>query len=783
MRLLISLVLVLTTAPIGGIAIDVHAQSPSNRGAEESVPAATTGRLITRPPTSLPTGNEVRVVLRSRAYDEPLSDREIISAIGRIYDRQARILEAVAFGDNDRVEAQLAAAMGELQQLVAYPEVVVRPRFRELYRTVLTEYERYYGAPADSLALPYGDIFAFRDEMFEALNTVDEPLLENVALPSLGPVATTIPMTQNRLVEQSISYLLRSPEKHLYNWMSRAETYFPMIERILAEEGMPDELKYLAMVESALNPRARSWAAANGMWQFISATGRAYDLEINSWVDERLDPEKSTRAAARHIRDLHQMFGGDWHLALAGYNCSPGRIKRALARAERRLNRKPTFWDIYNDIPRETRNYVPMFIAAALVTSNPDAFAVDVDQIEPGPEYAYHYVPVRGFFSLAEIAELAGTSESMIRALNPELRRSHIPPAKDAYYVRIPLGTYDRFADAYAELPADKKKSTVSYTVKRGDVLGKIARQYGVTVRELMRTNGLRSTNIQIGQRLVVPVPSYDGSPVLAEADGERAVTVDYGRSRTRPVLAEGSTTHQARNETPVVRTSTSSARRTANRRASDGRPDRIARESDDAGPSARSSDSAPSSSSASPDAASSRGSADESSDAAAEESVEESARTRIVYTVRRGDNLTEIGRKYGVSISEIRDWNGIRGSRIHAGQKLYLYDSDPNKEKAATTVYRVRRGDTLSEIAGKYRVRVADLRRWNNLRTNTIRVGQRLTIHSGESPITTHRVQRGESLYLIARKYGVSISALKRWNSLTSSTIRPGQTLKIQGG
>src|SRR5690606_38766660 len=358
-----------------------HAQSDSGGKSGRAGTVEPSTRLQSRPPASLPVENDVRVIVRSRPDDEPLSDREILSAIGRIYDRHARLLEAAALEDNDLVEEQLDVAMTEIQQLLAYPEVVARPRFRDLYRTVLSEYERHYGIPADSLALPFGDIFAVRDELFDALNMVDEPLLEDVDVPFVTPVATTIPMTQNRLVEQSIAYLLRSPEKHLYNWMSRAQTYFPMIEKILAEEGVPDELKYLAMVESGLNPRARSWAAANGMWQFISATGRAYGLEVNSWVDERLDPEKATRAAARHLKDLHKMFGGDWQLALAGYNCSPARVKRAIARAERRLNRRATFWDIYNDIPRETRNYVPMFIAAALVSSNPDAYGVDVSRI------------------------------------------------------------------------------------------------------------------------------------------------------------------------------------------------------------------------------------------------------------------------------------------------------------------------------------------------------------------------------------------------------------------
>ncbi len=706
--------------------------------------------VTARPPLPLPV--ESGTLKRSHAAGlnaangDSLTSAQILRRFGRLYDYQAKILAATSSEDFVQVEDLLDRSLRELQILMAYPEVVERARFRELYRTVVAEYERHYQIPLDTLSLPFGDIFAFHSEMFAVLNNLDDPLLEDVTFPTLGPVGTTIPMTQNRLVQQSIAYLKRSPEKHLYNWMGRAETYFPMIERVFAEEGVPDELKYLAMIESGLNPRARSWAAANGMWQFIAATGRAYDLQINSWIDERLDPEKATRAAARHLKDLHAHFGGDWQLALAGYNCSPARIKRAIRRAEARYGRKATFWDIYNDIPRETRNYVPMFIAASLVASNPDAFGVDVSKVTRGPEYAYHYVPVRGFLSLNEIAGMANTDEATIRALNPELRRSQVPPSKDGYYVRIPLGTYDQFEKAYSRLPPAKRQSTDSYVVRRGDTLGKIARQYGVSVTVLMQTNGLRSTTIQIGQRIVVPVPSYDSSPLLANLSGDDVLTVEYGRSIRRPILSSSTPSQRASVETAShapVRTASTAAASTET----------------------------------------SAGGRDSESRAAKAETERETT-TRIVYTVQRGDNLTEIGKKYGVSIADIRKWNSLRGSNIQVGQRLHLFETNPEQpeERPATTTYRVRRGDTLGEIAKRHGVSVAELRRWNSLPTSVIRVGQRLTIHERGTAAgaITYQVRRGDSLSTIAKKHGVTISDLKRWNSLRSNTIRIGQRLKI---
>ncbi|GIV57965.1 MAG: lytic transglycosylase [Rhodothermaceae bacterium] len=670
------------------------------------------------------------------ALMDTLSEAQVLQRVARLYSYQADLLEAQAEGDADRAESVLSTAMTELATLLQQPGIMDRPRVREIYRSLVAEYERYYG-PTDTLALPYGSIFELRAEMFALLNELDEPLLEDVAMPALQPMQTTIPMTMNRLVKSSIAYLRKEPDRHIHQWLSRAETYFPMIEQIFAEEGVPDELKYLAMIESGLNPRARSWARAVGMWQFIAATGRAYGLHVDAWVDERMDPEKSTRAAARHLRDLYNRYG-DWHIALAGYNCSPRCIQRAMNRARARTGREPTFWDMYPYLPRETRNYVPMFIATALMASNPDAFGLK--PAPPGPRYAYHYVPVRGAIRLSTLADLAGTDVNTLRALNPALRRNSLPPSTEPYYLRIPLGTYERFAEGYKNLPEDAFLTAGEYVVRRGDTLGKIARQYGTSVRRLMADNGLKSTRIRIGQRLVVPVPHYESDlprPELAEAD---VVTIDYGTRTLRPLTASLAAARDTRTPTsapatPVVRTS-APAPTPAREEAAD--------EQEPAGP------------------------------------------TRIVYTVRRGDTLIEIADRHNVWVRDLKRWNNLRSDRIRAGQKLTIYTSNPPADepapaKAEKITYRVRSGDTLSEIAARHGVSVRQIQQWNNLRGTRIRTGQRLTIYPGGSGPVTHRVQGGDTLDEIARRYGVSISDLKQWNNLRGSTIYPGQELTVQ--
>ncbi len=234
------------------------------------------------------------------ATPDTLTESQFLEKLAALYGYQSDFLSADASGEHDVALDVLEEAMTDLADLMRRDVVREQPRFLDIYRILVAEYERVYG-PSDSLLVAFGDIFPIREELFAALDNTRDPLLEDVLSPSLQPIETTVPLPLNRLVETTIGSLLREPERHLNHWQSRADTYLPMIERIFREEGIPDELKYLAMIESGLNPRARSWARAVGMWQFIAATGRAYGLEINSWVDERMDPEKATRVSAKNL--------------------------------------------------------------------------------------------------------------------------------------------------------------------------------------------------------------------------------------------------------------------------------------------------------------------------------------------------------------------------------------------------------------------------------------------------------------------------------------------------
>jgi membrane-bound lytic murein transglycosylase D len=650
--------------------------------------------------------------------------------VQRLFNLEARILAAQQDWERGPL---LDQAMAEVATLLdREPTLIQDPDFREVYRGLAAEYRHYHDyAPSDTLQTARGSIFAVRAELFSTLEDVDGPLIEDVMPPRKAP-ETAIPMTDNRLVQQSIRFLQREPEKHYIQWQRRAGTYFPMIEHVLEEENVPEELKYLAMIESGLNPRARSWASAVGMWQFMAATGRSYGLSVNAWVDERRDPEKATRAAARHLRDLHDRFG-DWHLALAAYNCGGGCVARAVRRSGKR---NPSYWDVYYDLPRETRGYVPMFIAAALTSSKPGAY--DLPTVEPDAAYAYDYVAVRGsMLSLSEIADLAGTNTSVIRALNPELRRNTLPPSKGKYFLRIPLGTYQRFAAAYAQLPDESKRPATTYTVRSGDTISELASRYGTSPSTLRRINGLRGSMIRVGQRLTVPVANYDSALDEAVADAE-AMRVQYEAAYPIQALEapEGSGADAS-----------SSPFRTA-----------------------------------SYDASSSEESGSEETARSTEPAAEPEPAPRRpeTYRVRRGDTLIEIADRFDLWVRDVRKWNGISGNHLSVGQLIRLQAPEGGSASAEATTYRVRRGDTIGEIAQRYGVSTRDVMAWNGLSSSTIRPGQQITIYSGANGPRTHVVQRGQNLSVIAQVHGITVQQLRRWNDLSSSNIYPGQRLVV---
>ena len=333
--------------------------------------------------------------------------------------------------------------------------------------------------------------------------------------------------------EQIKAYILAYVSKRsrlLQYVLGMANFYFPMIEQILDQYGLPLELKYLAVVESALNPTAVSRAGATGIWQFMLTTGKVYGLEINSLVDERRDPVKATHAACRYFKDMYQLYG-DWNLVMASYNCGPGNVNKAI----RRSGGKTDFWQIYPNLPRETRNYVPLFIAANYAMNYYCEHNICPMQAD-FPAYV-DTVMVTEMAHLAQLSEILNIPIEQLRALNPQFRCDIVPGNQKPFAINLPLQATSQFivlqdtifkhrseelfpggkSTAALEIAASSVPSgnAITHLVKSGETLGHIANKYKVKVNDIMKWNDLRSTNLSIGKRLKI----YSGKsqPVSAQ--------------------------------------------------------------------------------------------------------------------------------------------------------------------------------------------------------------------------------------------------------------------------
>lgn len=712
---------------------------------------------------------------------------------------------SLAAGDSSAAERGMMRAILALQDVLFD---VPKPA-RDVVLDSLVAWSRGYEAQFGAIS---GDLVA-TPEGLSTLVTGDErgadpdSLIDELAIDTFEVVLDTtihgerrlpdIPDTLTVKVERVIEYFTTKPRgrKAMQVWLARAGEMVPRLRPILREHGLPEDLVYLAMIESGFRHDAHSWAAAVGPWQFISSTGRIFDLEIDWWYDERRDPEKATHAASRYLRQLYEHFG-DWYLALAAYNCGEGRVRREIRRSD-----SEDFFEL-SRLPRQTRNYIPTFLGARRIAKDPERYGfAPVEYREPASRDT---VLISEAVDMDALADALALELDTFKALNPAIRRWCTPPDRTHVPLYLPDGYADRFEQALAKVPPAKKTSWVRHRVRRGEALSTIARRYGTSMRAIMDVKENRLTNphrIRAGQVLLIPVGpaaprgvSYAGA---ATGEGEaRSYTVRRGDT-----LSEIAERHRVGLSRLCAWNGLS--------RYSTIHPGQTLTIYGGRNPQAR------------PVVTATADDADE--------------RGRPVYRVRQGDTISEIAERHGVGLSQVVAWNGLsRRSTIHPGDRLIVgepgtaardersahadasggesrsgdggeraaggpstplapfiasaYAAAPDETGAGDggaqwREYRVGHGDTLWDIARAHDVSVGELRTANGLAdASVIKVGQTLLVPGSAAGALVYIVRSGDTLSDIARRFGVSVRDLKTWNKIANAnSIRAGDRIVIR--
>ncbi len=471
----------------------------------------------------------------------------------------------------------------------------VNPRLR-------THFDRLVDriAAHETLALQKGDGFTEKpsepaaiDQLLEVATFAPAPqadrAVEHAVQLDLAQTSHDIPIPLNDKVLSYVELFQGRLRDFLAGGLQRGSRYLPMVQSVFRAEGVPLDLAYVPLIESAFKPTALSRASARGMWQFMRGTGLDHGLKQNWYIDERADPEKATRAAAKYFKTLYGMFS-DWHLAMASYNGGPGRVQRAM-----RASGLSDFWTLSANeryLPRETREYVPMILAAVIIAKNPAQYGFDVPEVEA---LAYDKVRVASAVDLRRVAEWTGVSIDEIQALNPELRRWTTPLRYPEYEVKVPAGTGPQLEARLAAAAPAELSALKFHTVRRRESLAAIARTLGVSRNDLAEANGLSvRASVRAGQRLLIP--RAPAAPLLASA--------------TRPAAP-------VRQAEPVV-----AARAVASRTAPD---------------------------------------------------VDETDVLVRTHRVKRGETLYGIANAYDVTVAQLREWNGLKSTRLDVGDRLTI--------------------------------------------------------------------------------------------------------------
>jgi len=433
-----------------------------------------------------PAAVEEKAAARPAEKQEP--EKTVIPAEEKRTVHEASLLEADA--EKDQATISFEDAMSRYEEAKTARE---RGDFDAAIKSLDEAYGILLGLPVPA------DSYLFQEK--ENLRLLIAQRIQEIYASRRNPVVgnhKAIPLEENKWVQKEIDSF-RGPEKKVFEEAYRRSGFYrDWIREELRKAGLPEELVWLPIVESSYMPRALSTARALGLWQFIRSTGLRYGLNQDKFIDERMDPYKSTKAAIRYLEELHSFFG-DWTTALAGYNCGEGFVQRVIN--TQNVNYLDNFWDLFARLPYQTARYVPRFIAATLIIQNPAKYGLALP--EPYPPLRVDIVNINYPAKLQTLSAALGFEATELEILNPELRQKSTPDR--AYDLRVPVGCGPKLLEVLANVPKYVPPEYATHLVRRGETLGGIARKYGTSVQTLMRINNLRSTLIRAGQTLRIP--------------------------------------------------------------------------------------------------------------------------------------------------------------------------------------------------------------------------------------------------------------------------------------